>query len=229
MPDRIRDPDQTRRRILAAAARAFADAGYAGARVDAIARAAGVNKRMLYHYFGDKASLYAAVLRAPLPADAATAAASPDGAGQDASDASGTAGAASLESLESLVRRFAADLDVERGRLMLRHLLDADDRQRVPDGAAQPPGPAAAWNDLARQISAMQAAGALKAVVDAEQLARWLHVGLLLEQLAPADVPARHDLAALVGVLLDQPAPRVPGHAVRPRVRLKPALTRRQE
>jgi AcrR family transcriptional regulator len=37
--------------------------GFAGARVDAIARRAGINKRMLYHYFGDKEALFRAVLR----------------------------------------------------------------------------------------------------------------------------------------------------------------------
>src|SRR5262249_49940953 len=36
--------------------------GFAGARVDAIARAAAVNKRMLYHYYGDKQGLYRATL-----------------------------------------------------------------------------------------------------------------------------------------------------------------------
>jgi TetR/AcrR family transcriptional regulator len=58
-----RDPVRTRERILAAARREFVAKGFAGARVDAIAQAAAVNKRMLYHYFGDKDALYRAVLR----------------------------------------------------------------------------------------------------------------------------------------------------------------------
>ena len=53
-----RDPDRTRRRILAAALAEFADKGFAGARVDAIARRARGNKRMLYHYFGNKEALF---------------------------------------------------------------------------------------------------------------------------------------------------------------------------
>lgn len=57
-----RDPAGARRRILAAAVAEFARAGFAGARVDGIARRAGVNKRMLYHYFGDKRALHRAVL-----------------------------------------------------------------------------------------------------------------------------------------------------------------------
>jgi AcrR family transcriptional regulator len=58
-----RDPDRTRGRILAAAITEFAAKGLAGARVDAIARRADSNKRMLYHYFGDKEGLFRAVLR----------------------------------------------------------------------------------------------------------------------------------------------------------------------
>ena len=55
-----RDPVRTRERILRAARREFVAKGFAGARVDVIARAAAVNKRMLYHYFGNKEGLYRA-------------------------------------------------------------------------------------------------------------------------------------------------------------------------
>jgi len=57
-PGATRDPVRTRERILAAALAEFADGGLAGARVDRIARRAGVNKRMLYHYFGGKQELF---------------------------------------------------------------------------------------------------------------------------------------------------------------------------
>src|SRR3954471_8702056 len=50
-------------RILGAAAAEFAERGYAGARVDRIARRARVNKAMLYYHFGSKQSLYLALLR----------------------------------------------------------------------------------------------------------------------------------------------------------------------
>src|SRR3954471_14729807 len=55
-------PALTRTAILHAAMREFAHEGLAGARNDAIARASGVNKALLYYYFRDKESLYGAVL-----------------------------------------------------------------------------------------------------------------------------------------------------------------------
>jgi len=58
-----RDPERTRRRILAAALKEFSARGFAGARVNVIAARAGINKRMLYHYFEDKAGLFSAVLQ----------------------------------------------------------------------------------------------------------------------------------------------------------------------
>lgn len=58
-----RNPERTRERILAAALQEFAAHGFAGARVDFIARRAAINKRMLYHYFGGKEELFRAVLR----------------------------------------------------------------------------------------------------------------------------------------------------------------------
>jgi TetR/AcrR family transcriptional regulator len=55
-------PEESRAAILAAAAQEFADQGIAGARTDAIARQARVNKALLYYYFKDKETLYGAVL-----------------------------------------------------------------------------------------------------------------------------------------------------------------------
>ncbi len=55
-------PEESRAAILEAAVAEFADHGIAGARTDAIARAARVNKALLYYYFKDKDALYEAVL-----------------------------------------------------------------------------------------------------------------------------------------------------------------------
>ena len=55
-------PEESRAAILQAATKEFAEHGIAGARTDAIAREARVNKALLYYYFADKETLYGAVL-----------------------------------------------------------------------------------------------------------------------------------------------------------------------
>jgi TetR/AcrR family transcriptional regulator len=55
-------PEESRASILKAAVSEFAEHGIAGARTDAIARAAHVNKALLYYYFKNKDALYEAVL-----------------------------------------------------------------------------------------------------------------------------------------------------------------------
>jgi len=54
--------NQTTRRILKAAATIFSEVGFAGARVDEIAKCAGVNKATIYYHIGDKQALYARVI-----------------------------------------------------------------------------------------------------------------------------------------------------------------------
>ena len=52
----------SRDRLLTAAAAEFAARGFAGANVDRIARAASVNKAMIYYHFTSKAALYQEIL-----------------------------------------------------------------------------------------------------------------------------------------------------------------------
>ena len=59
---RARDPIRAKRDILLAAREEFVEFGLDGARVDRIAERAGANKRMLYHYVGNKEALYSEVL-----------------------------------------------------------------------------------------------------------------------------------------------------------------------
>lgn len=66
MAQPTRDSAQTRSKILAAARREFSTSGFAGARVDEIAKAAGCDKRLIYRYFSDKAGLFTAVMHAAL-------------------------------------------------------------------------------------------------------------------------------------------------------------------
>ena len=63
-------PD-SRERIFRAGASAFAARGFAGANVDRIAAAAGVNKAMIYYHFKSKAALYHEILREMFEAVAA--------------------------------------------------------------------------------------------------------------------------------------------------------------
>lgn len=64
MSNRRRDPVRNQDRILKAATGEFARFGLGGARVDRISARAGVNKRMLYYYYGNKEDLFLAVLEA---------------------------------------------------------------------------------------------------------------------------------------------------------------------
>jgi AcrR family transcriptional regulator len=60
--ERGRDAERTRGEILEVATREFADRGFAGGRVDEIARQTRTTKRMIYYYFGSKEQLFVAVL-----------------------------------------------------------------------------------------------------------------------------------------------------------------------
>ena len=65
-PSVIDPSDKTRERILRAALHEFSAHGLAGARTDAIAESAKVNKALLYYYFKNKESLYAAAFEEAL-------------------------------------------------------------------------------------------------------------------------------------------------------------------
>jgi TetR/AcrR family transcriptional regulator len=58
----VRNPEASRARILDAARVEFVTHGLNGARVDRIAEQSGVNKNLIYHYFGSKDGLYLEVL-----------------------------------------------------------------------------------------------------------------------------------------------------------------------
>lgn len=54
----VRDAARTRAKILAAARDEFAARGFAGARVESIAKRAGLTKQLIYHYFPGKEALF---------------------------------------------------------------------------------------------------------------------------------------------------------------------------
>lgn len=57
----MRNPEETRRRLLEAASAEFAAYGIAGARVERIAEASACNKQSIYGHFGSKEGLFDAV------------------------------------------------------------------------------------------------------------------------------------------------------------------------
>ena len=102
-------PD-TRDRILEAARARFADDGYAGATIRAIATDADVDPALVHHYFGPKTQLFAAVLE--LPVDVGAVATSLlDGPRSQLG--------------ERMVRTFLGVWDTDDGRTRLRALLRA--------------------------------------------------------------------------------------------------------
>jgi AcrR family transcriptional regulator len=77
-------PD-TRAEVLAAARAAFAEKGFRGTTIRAVASAAGVDPALVHHYFGTKDDLFVAALQIPVdPREvlAPVVAAGPDGAGE---------------------------------------------------------------------------------------------------------------------------------------------------
>jgi len=58
-----KEKEGSRQRILDGATEEFAGAGFAGARIDRIARRTKLNVRMIYYHFGSKKGLYRAVLQ----------------------------------------------------------------------------------------------------------------------------------------------------------------------
>lgn len=143
-----RDPARTRERILRAARREFVAKGFAGARVDVIARAASVNKRMLYHYFDNKEGLYRATLYEGTATNldlVASAPADPD------------------ELLPFLSARVAKRADGIR--LLQWEALGAGDRKPIAEDERRK-----AWVEATERIRDAQRAGRLHAELDAEYL-----------------------------------------------------------
>lgn len=120
--------DTTADTIIDAASEVFADKGYEGARVDELARAAGVNKATLYYQIGDKEAVYHAVITRVLArtADEVCAAVS------------------STEGCEEKIRHFVSIFARQAGSMryaapiMLREV--ASGGRNLPDSAMQQMG-----------------------------------------------------------------------------------------
>lgn len=165
--------DDTRERILEAAAEEFARRGFEGGRVARIAVAARVNKQLLFHYFGSKAGLYrAALARAIGQLETAWK----SGSGPAASDGRKSAGDSVLERLRQDVDRIFA-LPHQQGRyarLVLLDLLGAGGPQQETQKLL-----AALLGGFKRALSEGQGLGFFRDDVDPDLVASQLLVALL--------------------------------------------------
>jgi TetR/AcrR family transcriptional regulator len=212
-----RDPDRTQRAILAAALDEFSVHGPAGARIDRIAAAAGVNKRMLYHYFGSKDGLWAALLADQLGTESTPTPAVAQGlAGQ----------------LVAASRRIAERPDLTR---LLAWEALADRADGVVGGADR----TVARQGRVDRLREAQRNGRLSPRLDAAQLELALTALVLFPYAFPqlarmitghaiADPVFAHDQAAFFATLAELLNPSEPTAAApppKPRFRLKAAVT----
>ena len=141
-----RDAEDTKRRLLEAAAREFAERGIAGARIDRIAAAAKANKALIYAYFGNKEELFDAVFDALVVDTVHDVPIDPD-------DLPGYAG-----------RLFDRNISHPQAfRLAVWHSLERG-------GAALPAAVVAANRDKIDVIAAAQKAGRIRDTFPAEEL-----------------------------------------------------------
>ena len=111
---RPRDPAATRQALVAAGTRLFAERGYDGVPLAAIAARAGVNKAMVSYHFGGKRKLYVAIVTATFADIVARAEKLP---------ASGRPAPALLRELIALVAESARGRNPHFPAMMLREVL----------------------------------------------------------------------------------------------------------
>lgn len=168
------DTEGTRRRLREAALEEFAERGFDGTTVGAIAARAGVNKERLYSYFGDKRALWDLVLSTELERLAA------------AVDASGTR-------LDDIGEFAGATFDYHAAHPHLSRLLQWEGLQGGPP--ADMLGRTAHYRDKVERFRAAQRDGLLDPALDAAHLvfalialaAWWQTVPQLAEMITGAD------------------------------------------
>ena len=172
---RVETMAENRAKLIAAARKAFAEQGYAAASMDALTAQAGLTRGALYHNFGDKKGLLAAVvdqIDGEMAARAqAVGAAAADGAGA-ASGAGAGAGAASADDAwQGMLAEGAAyiemALDPEVQRIVLL------DGPAVLGDPSHWPSQDSCLKRTRQAVERLTASGVLKPV-DAEAAARLL-------------------------------------------------------
>jgi TetR/AcrR family transcriptional regulator len=162
--------------VAEAASAEFAEHGYAGARTERIAQLAGVNKQLLYYYFGSKAGLYDGVMEAAARRL------------RDATDDSGTGHATAGEALRA---RLIAVFNVLTSSPNLARLLVRSTFDSGREAGERPARQLAAG--VGRVISEGQGLGFFRDDVDPEIAARQavvLIVGYLALEADLEDGPA---------------------------------------
>jgi TetR/AcrR family transcriptional regulator len=125
---RRRDPEATRQALMAAGTRLFAERGYDGVPVSAIADRAAVNKAMISYHFGGKRKLYRAILTSTFADIVARA---------EALARSGRPGPELLRELVALIADIATRRNPHFPAMMLREVL-AGGRNLEPATMAYP-------------------------------------------------------------------------------------------
>lgn len=203
---RRRRPDERPGEIVRAALDLFTKFGYAGASVEAVARAAGVTKGAVYHHFGSKKELLRAAVDARLRAAFA-----------EADEA--LAGARDVPSLERMrmILGAAWRLWCSRDFSGLLHLALFDPGESVPSvrAAFMRRGPRRGWGYISAEIAAGQRAGEIRADINPEIAARFITCGLALQALLlckgddPQSRRAFEETFELLGGLLKPKSRRV--------------------
>ncbi|MBQ1081975.1 TetR/AcrR family transcriptional regulator [Nocardiopsis sp. B62] len=169
---------QVRSRLLAAAARVFAEHGYAESRLEDVARAAGFTKGAVYSNFGGKQDLFAAVLSDRSEHEFTTAAAL-------------ERSAAAEEALVGIARRVTED--TQRGRLGLEFAAHAT--RHGPTAVAVTRMRRSQRETLTELVTELTERHGVRLTAPAETVALALHcltIGLSMEHLAdPETVDAR--------------------------------------
>lgn len=149
--------DETRAKLIEAGRRAFADKGFSGASMDDLTADAGLTRGALYHHFGDKRGLFAAVVGVMDVEMAARA------------DEMGRAAGTGWTALEAqAVAYIEAALDPEIQRIVLM------DGPAVLGDPSQWPSQSACLSATQRALSALADEGAIKPV-DIEAASRLLN------------------------------------------------------
>jgi AcrR family transcriptional regulator len=207
----------TREAILAAARAQFADRGYDGATIRAIAAAAAVDPALVHHFYGSKEQLFAAAMRLPVvPSEVVTAALAPD-----SRDPAVSPGVHIVRTVLGVWERedvrgpflglLRSAVTSERAAGMLREFITeailgpiAAAAAGGPGGAARPGAPEGPGGPgRAAAAGAEQAPPEFRAALAASQM-----VGLALTRyilaLGPIATASADDLAAAVGPTLER-------------------------